>query len=72
MLSEVMINKNWSDKEVFQYLDKSLKEKLSSESFCGGWSNNHFNMVRFCFLYNKKVTIHFQKAKLFIDSELVD
>ena len=33
VLSEVMINKNWSDKEVFQYLDQCFKEKLSSKSF---------------------------------------
>ena len=33
VLSEVMINKNWSDEEVFQYLDQCFKEKLSSESF---------------------------------------
>ena len=33
VLNEVMIDKNWSDKEVFQYLDECFKEKLSSESF---------------------------------------
>ena len=33
VLNELMIDKNWSDEEVFQYLDECFKEKLSSESF---------------------------------------
>jgi hypothetical protein len=52
VLSEVMIDKNWSDKEVFQYLDQCFQEKLSSESFSsGGWRNNHFNTLGICFVY---------------------
>ena len=52
VLNEVMIDKNWSDKEVFQYLDECFKEKLSSESFSsvdvGGTSIS--TRYAFCFV----------------------
>ena len=33
VLSETKIDKNWSDKEVFEHLDRCFKEKLRSEDF---------------------------------------
>jgi hypothetical protein len=33
VLCETRIDKNWSDKEVFQHLDRCFEEKLRSENF---------------------------------------